>query len=108
MDDRAARLERVHAARAQWLHELRNAVNGVGVTVALGRRLLDRGDSDAAAAMLERTETAWAECKELLAVAPDVIGIGPLGNDDLQWRSCDSTAPTAPGSTGLVHTSKAR
>ncbi|MGY4514456.1 hypothetical protein ACVWWW_000024 [Lysobacter sp. HA18] len=110
MDDRAARMQRVHDARVQWLHELRNAMNALGVTVSLGRRLLERGDSDSAMDMLERTEDAWADCRALLAAGPDVIGVGASGglDADVQWRSSDSTAPTSSGSTGFAQTSTLR
>ena len=82
MDDRATALPYARDPRDRWLHDLRNAVNAVGVTVALGRRMLDRGDGESAADVLAHTEDAWAHCRELLAVAPEVIGLRRQPHDD--------------------------
>ncbi|GAB6195633.1 hypothetical protein [Lysobacter xanthus] len=61
-----------------WLHDARNSVNTLGVTVALGRRMLERGDRDAAVDMLARSEHAWRECRDLLGNAPLELGAAPL------------------------------
>lgn len=54
---------------ARWLHDMRNAVSTAGVAVALSRRLLGRGDSAAAAEMLDAAGEAWDQCRRLLASA---------------------------------------
>lgn len=76
MDDQAVEFRpAAQDVRERWLHDLRNAMNAVGVSVALGRRMLDRGDGASAADMLAQTEDAWADCRALLAAAPEVIGL---------------------------------
>lgn len=82
MDDHAVRCHPpAQDARERWLHDLRNAVNAVGVTVALGRRMLDRGDGASAADVLAHTDEAWADCRALLAMAPEVLGLRERRND---------------------------
>lgn len=58
--------------RARWLHDVRNAVNTAGVAVALSRRLLGRGDTAAAADMLDVADEAWGRCRDLLAMQGDL------------------------------------
>ena len=59
----------LNEAHAHWPHELRNVVNTAGVTVALAKRLMDRGDGAAAKEMIGNAENAWARCRDLLADA---------------------------------------
>ena len=84
MDDHATRRPPALDARAKWLHELRNAMNTIGVTVSLGRRMLERGDGESAAQVLAHTEEAWADCRALLAIAPEMMSRGPAGDDVAQ------------------------
>lgn len=57
-------------AHAQWVHALRNAANTAGVTLAMARRLLLRGDADGALDMIERCQDAWNQGRQLLDGAP--------------------------------------
>jgi hypothetical protein len=59
-------------ARAEWVHELRNAVNTAGISLLLGRRLLGGGDEAAAAEMFDTSEHALGRCRDLLASASAV------------------------------------
>ena len=56
-------------AHAQWVHSLRNSANTAGVTLAMVRRLLERGDTPGALDMLDRCDAAWAQTRDLLQAA---------------------------------------
>ncbi|MGY4514560.1 hypothetical protein [Lysobacter sp. HA18] len=56
--------------RDVWLHELRNAVNRIGLHSALAQRLLDLGRDHEAAAELAECRSAWDDSCRLLDVAP--------------------------------------
>lgn len=68
-------------AHAAWLHDLRNAVNLAGISTTLARRLIARGEPQAASDMLVRSENALEQCRELLLAdqsarpgdAPDAV-----------------------------------
>lgn len=80
-------------ARAQWVHEMRNAVSAAGVSIVLAQRLLDRGDVEAARGMLARSEAAWARCRDLLGTAGEVTALpGPPAAS----LSEGPRAPTSP------------
>lgn len=82
-------------ARAEWVHELRNAVNAAGVTVALARRLAEKGDAGGSLEMLQMAEHAWGRCRDLLLVAGQAT---TMGSDDgfVRRPSEDDPARSAP------------
>lgn len=53
-------------AQAQWLHDLRNAMNTVTVTSMMVRRTLDAGSVDAAHKLARDLEQACVRCNALL------------------------------------------
>lgn len=59
------------AARARWVHDLRNAVNLLGIGNKLAQRLLEKERPDDARAALDEGLHAWERCRELLALAPE-------------------------------------
>ena len=70
MDDAAlAALAHDPAARAQWVHDLRNAVNTLGVGTRVSQRLLEKGRVDEACDTLAQGMRAWERCRDLLAHA---------------------------------------
>lgn len=50
----------------EWMHDLRNAANAVGISVTLGRRLVADGDHVRALAALDRAEVALVRIRDLL------------------------------------------
>lgn len=50
----------------EWMHDLRNAANAVGISVTLGRRLVADGDHVRALAALDRAEIALVRIRDLL------------------------------------------
>lgn len=66
------------AARAQWVHDLRNAVHLVGVGNRVAQRLIQKGRADDALAALADGMRAWDQCRELLLHAPEATALLPL------------------------------
>lgn len=54
----------------KWLHDLRNAVNAVCITVAAAKRLLDKGEHERANAFLGQAEAHCEQCRELTRSPP--------------------------------------
>ncbi|ATD66348.1 hypothetical protein [Luteimonas sp. 100069] len=50
----------------EWMHDLRNAANAVGISVTLGRRLVADGDHVRALEALDRAEVALVRIRDLL------------------------------------------
>lgn len=50
-----------------WEHDLRNAINGALISVAVARRLLAQGDVERAAVLLADTQAACERGRELLS-----------------------------------------
>ena len=49
-----------------WMHELRNAVNAISMSIALSRRLMQEGDTARALESLARTELALQRVSTLM------------------------------------------
>ena len=54
------------AREREWMHDLRNAANAVGISVTLGRRLVADGDHVRALEALDRAEVALSRIRDLL------------------------------------------
>lgn len=54
---------------SRWLHQLRNAANCAGVSLSMARRMMARGETEHAAELLEHSDQAWQQCRELLQQA---------------------------------------
>ncbi|GAB2517011.1 hypothetical protein [Lysobacter humi (ex Lee et al. 2017)] len=54
----------------RWRHDLSNEVNALTMATAAARRMLDRGDVQAAAMNLARAEEAGMRCVHLLRHLP--------------------------------------
>lgn len=82
-------------ARAEWVHALRNAANTAGVTLAMGRRLLEHGDTAGALDMLGRCDAAWADSRDLLRDASRATTLypeaPPMSREDAQSPASRST-----------------
>ena len=81
-------------ARAEWVHALRNSANTAGVTLAMVRRLLERGDTAGALDMLDRCDAAWSQTRDLLQVANRATALYPDAAP-LTPRE-DARAPASP------------
>lgn len=81
-------------AHAAWLHDLRNAVNLAGISTTLARRLIARGEPQAASDMLVRCENALEQCRELL-LADQAVGPGDAA-DAVRPPAADGPAPHPP------------
>lgn len=66
------------AARAQWVHDLRNAMNLLGIGTTLSRRLLDAGRIDEAQAAIAECVHAWERCRDLLVLAPEATRLSDV------------------------------
>jgi hypothetical protein len=77
------------AARAVWVHELRNALNRIGLHSALAQRLLEKGSSGDAASELVECRRAWEESCALLAVASSAVQLGATPGE--RPATCDVT-----------------
>lgn len=94
MDEGSQRgLDTCPSARADWVHELRNAVNRAGVSGSLAKRLLERGEADAAMDMLARSLTALEDCRHLLAHADAATAFGEGATQPLGSTDADAPAP---------------
>ena len=51
---------------ASWLHDLRNAVNTAGMSIAVARRLIEAGETERGLAFLAEVETACDRCRLLI------------------------------------------
>lgn len=51
---------------AAWLHDLRNAVNTAGMSIAVARRLIEAGETERGLAFLSEVETACDRCRLLI------------------------------------------
>lgn len=60
----------VEAAQRQWMHDLNNAINTIGVTAAVINRMMASGDFDEAKDLVGELEAACDRCRELLGHAP--------------------------------------
>lgn len=76
-DDSLAALPCDPAARARWVHDLRNAVNALGVGARLAQRLIEKDRPDDARTTLTNMIDAWERCRDLLAHAPEATGLLP-------------------------------
>ncbi len=81
-------------ARAQWVHALRNSANTAGVTLAMARRLLERGDTAGTLDMLARCDAAWAASRDLLDDADRATAFYPAARP-LMPRE-DARSPASP------------
>lgn len=63
------------AARAQWVHDLRNALNLLGVGNKVAQRLIQKGRADDALDALADGMRAWDPCRELLLHAPEATAL---------------------------------
>jgi hypothetical protein len=52
--------------REQWLHDLRNAVNTAGMSIAVARRLIEAGEIERGLGFLAEVETACDRCRLLI------------------------------------------
>lgn len=55
----------------RWLHEVRNELSTAMMAAAVARRLLQRGEHEAAMLSLHRTESACHRCAQLLTPPDD-------------------------------------
>lgn len=53
-------------AQQQWMHDLRNAVNAVGISIAALERAIARDDRAQLPGMLARARSAGERCRALL------------------------------------------
>lgn len=49
-----------------WLHDLRNAVNTAGMSIAVARRLIEAGELERGLSFLAEVETACDRCRLLI------------------------------------------
>lgn len=83
------------AARARWVHELRNALNVAGVGTRLAQRMLEMGQTEDAAVVLADSLRAWTQCNALLDQAADATSLAaaPDNAHDLSGRSVERRRP---------------
>ncbi len=67
--------------RDRWMHDLNNAINTLGMWVALLRRAIAAGDEQGAQTYLAQIEDSTHQCRELAAAASrdrsDAPGLPP-------------------------------
>lgn len=61
----------------EWMHDLRNAVNALGISVTLGRRLVADGDHVRALDALGRAEDALVRLRGLMRGSAGSDSTGP-------------------------------
>ncbi|GHA80487.1 hypothetical protein [Cognatilysobacter bugurensis] len=77
-DDMLGALAHDPDARAKWVHDLRNALNVMGVGARLAQRMIEKGQPDDAAAVLADSMRAWTQCNALLAHANEATSLVAL------------------------------
>jgi hypothetical protein len=65
-------------ARAQWVHDLRNALNVLGVGTRLAQRMIEKGQTDDAVTVLADSMRAWTQCNALLDHAGEATSLVAL------------------------------
>lgn len=69
------------AARARWVHDLRNALNVLGVGTRLAQRMIEKGEVDDAVTVLADSMRAWTQCNALLDHAGEATSLVALPRD---------------------------
>jgi hypothetical protein len=65
-------------ARARWVHDLRNALNVLGVGTRLAQRMIEKGQTDDAKIVLADSMRAWSQCNALLDHAGEATSLAAL------------------------------
>lgn len=68
-------------ARARWVHDLRNALNVLGVGTRLAQRMVEKGQTDDAVIVLADSMRAWTQCNALLEHAGDATALVALPSE---------------------------
>lgn len=68
-------------ARAKWVHDLRNALNVLGVGTRLAQRMIEKGQTDDAVIVLADSMRAWTQCNALLDHAGEATSLVVLPPD---------------------------